>query len=702
MALIGEIRERSWILIVLIGLAMAGFIFMDMFSGKQSILSGQQLTLGEVAGQEISQPEFERAYSAVYTNSTGDVNQQRSSLWNFLVEDKIVRQEASEIGLTVPTEEMEDLQWGTNLSSIIQSRFRDQSTGQVNRTNLNSYRDAERDGSINDQTKVAAAQRNFWMYQKREISKQRLQDKLASMVSKSMYIPDWMAEEIAKGQNTRVDLAYVKIPYENISDASVQLTDADYDAFLASNGYRFKRNVPSRELAYVAFNVAPTQADSAEYRKQLNDKVALWNAAPDDSVFVAQQRGTYATTYFKDDQLPEAVRGAEVGTIVGPYIDGSAYVITKIVDRKVIPDSVESRHILLPGKTQAELSRSIALADSIENLIKTGANTFAEMAQQFSTGPTGPKGGDLGYVAPGAMVPEFNDLIFYTAKQGELNRTLTQFGLHIVEVTGTKSLSDTESTRIASIRQQIIPSSKTQKSVYEMAARFAQTNRTVDAMKAAAEADASLTFVEGNVVGENDFIVGQLGSSTASRDMIKYSFTEKPGQVSPNVYPFKATDGFYDGKYVVAAVTGAAEAGIPSGSVGRALVKAEVMNAKKAAMVANAGNDLASVASRFNVELDTARTVNFGAAFVPGIGSEPQVLAKAFSLPQGQTSEPIAGSTGIYMIKPLVRTEPGDVSASVASVRRSQAMQINATLRNGFGAALRESADVEDGRSRFY
>ena len=42
MALISKIRKNSWILIVLIGLGLGGFIIMDMTSGQQSIFGSQQ------------------------------------------------------------------------------------------------------------------------------------------------------------------------------------------------------------------------------------------------------------------------------------------------------------------------------------------------------------------------------------------------------------------------------------------------------------------------------------------------------------------------------------------------------------------------------------------------------------------------------------------------------------------------------------
>ena len=59
MALIGEIRSRSWILIVFIGLGMGGFLLMDMI-GNNSNVFGNSSTVGEIAGKDISITEFQR------------------------------------------------------------------------------------------------------------------------------------------------------------------------------------------------------------------------------------------------------------------------------------------------------------------------------------------------------------------------------------------------------------------------------------------------------------------------------------------------------------------------------------------------------------------------------------------------------------------------------------------------------------------
>ena len=92
-------------------------------------------------------------------------------------------------------------------------------------------------------------------------------------------------------------------------------------------------------------------------------------------------------------------------------------------------ESVHARHILV--KTEAEAKTIIAELKPLSgNPLKT---KFIELAKSKSTGPSGPKGGDLGFFAQGQMVPAFNDTVF-KMKKGTVTKTpvKTQFGFHII------------------------------------------------------------------------------------------------------------------------------------------------------------------------------------------------------------------------------------------------------------------------------
>jgi len=98
-------------------------------------------------------------------------------------------------------------------------------------------------------------------------------------------------------------------------------------------------------------------------------------------------------------------------------------------------ESVHARHILV--KTEDEAKKIIAQLKSLSG--EKLKEKFIELAKKESTGPSGPKGGDLGYFSKGQMVPAFNDKVF-SMKKGEvtLQPVKTQFGYHVIYVENKK------------------------------------------------------------------------------------------------------------------------------------------------------------------------------------------------------------------------------------------------------------------------
>lgn len=87
--------------------------------------------------------------------------------------------------------------------------------------------------------------------------------------------------------------------------------------------------------------------------------------------------------------------------------------------------TASARHILVKDKVECE---------KIKMAIESGMD-FAEAARSKSSCPSGQRGGELGSFREGAMVKEFNDIVF----SAELNKVhgpvQTQFGYHLIEVT---------------------------------------------------------------------------------------------------------------------------------------------------------------------------------------------------------------------------------------------------------------------------
>lgn len=91
-------------------------------------------------------------------------------------------------------------------------------------------------------------------------------------------------------------------------------------------------------------------------------------------------------------------------------------------------DTVEvpcSSHILLA---------SLEEANDVVALLDDGGD-FAELAMEFSTGPSGPSGGELGCTDPNGFVPEFRDAIVDAPVGTIIGPVETQFGFHVITVT---------------------------------------------------------------------------------------------------------------------------------------------------------------------------------------------------------------------------------------------------------------------------
>ncbi|MDD5025497.1 MAG: peptidyl-prolyl cis-trans isomerase [Methanoregula sp.] len=85
-------------------------------------------------------------------------------------------------------------------------------------------------------------------------------------------------------------------------------------------------------------------------------------------------------------------------------------------------------HILV--KTEADAQRMMKRINDGED--------FAEVAKRFSSCPSGKKGGDLGWFGKGQMVPEFEQVAFENEPGKVVGPVKTQFGYHVIKVTGKK------------------------------------------------------------------------------------------------------------------------------------------------------------------------------------------------------------------------------------------------------------------------
>ncbi|RLB40109.1 MAG: hypothetical protein DRH20_02065 [Deltaproteobacteria bacterium] len=103
-------------------------------------------------------------------------------------------------------------------------------------------------------------------------------------------------------------------------------------------------------------------------------------------------------------------------------------------------ERVRARHILFRLKEGAEKSEEERVRKKAESVLKQAreGEDFAELARKYSEGPTGPKGGDLGYFQRGTMVKAFEEAAFGLKKGQVSDLVRTPFGYHIIKVEDVK------------------------------------------------------------------------------------------------------------------------------------------------------------------------------------------------------------------------------------------------------------------------
>jgi peptidyl-prolyl cis-trans isomerase D len=530
------------------------------------------------------------------------------------------------------------------------------------------------------------------------------------MVQKAMYTPTWMAEEYQKNTSTSLDFAYVKIPFEESGEEDLSLSEEDYVNYIQENKAQFETDEESRNAKFVVFNVSPTAQDSADLENLIAELVEPFREAENDSLFVDSNYGSMDVAYFKADAvspvIADTVFNMEIGEVHGPYIDGNAYKAVKLVDKKIIPDSVDSRHILFRVETAEQFAPAQQRMDSVKALIESGAEQFDSLAMKVSQDPgSGVQGGNLGYAAPGRMVKPFNDMLFYQAEEGELNIVYTQFGIHLIEVLDKKYINNEEGVKLAFIEETIVPSEETQNRIYDDVLEFVASNRDLETLTSTIDQDDDLILEDANMLTKNGYSLANLGGGNSSRDIVRWIFDpgSKVGRVSPEVYIYEDPVDYYNAKYVVAALDKIVPAGLPDVNDVKSQIEDAVRNRKAGETIAAniESKDLNTLAAEYEVGIDTIENVNFGSSFLQGIGAEPKVIATADIIPPEQVSKPIIGTSGVYVIQLLDRSE-NTPSTDIGRLRQQASMTIHSAVQFELIEAMKNASKIDDSRYNFY
>ncbi len=378
MPIMSRMRDSMPVILFTLLIVFVLTIIFDWGMGYLGMRSPGAEDIGKVNGKAISYREFTevlRNYTEAQKAQTGkepteeELKMVRDQIWQTLVAQQLMEEEASRLGVKVTDQEIVDWVRGDNPPEDLRRNFVD-STGQFRRDVYDQFL-GNPNQFLRDPEGTDASYGSKWLAEyERSLRQRRLQEKVQSTVLGSVGVTDGEIMGRFADQNQRLSAAVAFVDAGTaVADSAVQVTDADIRAFYDENLESYK--VPaSRTLKYVVFPIAPTAADSSARIDEMND---LARKAREGADFIdlaamySDKRDSGA--YFKHGELAAGLEAdvfaARPGDIVGPLNDNGALHLFKVVDaRKSAGEYIRASHILfrLEGDTVAvkELAQRVA------------------------------------------------------------------------------------------------------------------------------------------------------------------------------------------------------------------------------------------------------------------------------------------------------------------------------------------------------
>jgi len=249
----------------------------------------------------------------------------------------------------------------------------------------------------------------------------------------------------------------------------VNVTEREVDNFLANQARSDTRN--EYRLRHILLSM-PDDADTATVEETREQGEEIRRRARDGEDFAE-----LAISYSDSQQALEGGdlgwrRRAQLPTLFEDLVDElnpgdisqlieapGGFHLVKLEDRRgsdpVMVEEIRARHILMrPTRIKPE-EQVVADLSEIRERVLAGED-FTELAPSFSSdSASAAQGGNLGWIRPGQMVPEFEDQI-RDMQPGQISEPFeTRFGWHIVEVRDRRERDMTTEARRTQARQSI-------------------------------------------------------------------------------------------------------------------------------------------------------------------------------------------------------------------------------------------------------
>ena len=668
MATLQSIRNHGTILLVVVGVAMLAFILGDFLNSGSSFFNKNRENVAEIAGHQVHYTEYEAAkdqLTEVYKIETGtsDINedltiQLRNQVWQMLLMDYTLREQAEKIGMDVTADELSELCIGANPHQIIQQRraFYDE-TGKFNRFALiNFLNSIAQEPETAEQAQSLQQAKNYWMYWENAVRLTYLQEKYTDLISKLVTANNLDAKYAYQARQISADVQYVQQPFYAVADSLVKVTDSDLKKLYNQQKEQYKQT-PNRAIEYVSFPIVPSAEDYANVEKLIKSLENDFRTKEDVAAIVNSNSDVlYDGRDYSIETIPAEYKefafgkGVKKGACTELTFANDTYSVARVMDC---------------GYTMSDSVKLVLVAND-ENTEDVELGWFMASDLQKNIAE-----------------PAFN------GKKGATFTVASGMGEQTFKIAD-KSKA-TPKVKLAVLSRKVTASSKTYGTLYNEAKQFIVAHNNTDSLHHAAVAqELNLTPVYS--LTENSDKINDLKNSRA---IVRWVFEAKAGQVSD---VFECGD-----QFVVAAIKEINDGEYRSFESVRPELFFTALNDKKAEYIINQLNGVATLEAAADVlgaEIKSAEGVSLASYRLGAAGMEPAVVGAALALEANAVSAPVKGNNGVYMISV---TEKHVAEGELDAALEIQQMNMRTAYSLPYQAVslMEQEAEVVDNRARF-
>ncbi len=342
MALLGQIRKRSIFLIIVIGMALFAFVISGVFTSNGGF--GANEPIGEINGEEIDYEIFnmmvEQAQASYGLSTLNAVN----LAWDQGIKNQALLQELDKLGIDAGKNQLEQI-ISTDQSIVLNPLFQNE-IGLFDFSKFSSYISQLKSSNPNLY--------NQWRFQEQNIISLAKQKIYFDLIKSSVIYTDVESNIQYHLENDKVNIEYLRIPYDIIPDSVIQIKDSEISSYIKNNRDNYEKG-ESRELEYVYIPDIASPLDENNLRSdleqlrdgfsQLNpvsnsiEEITGFKDVKDYSEFVEIYSDVSWDSVYKTQQdikgdFSDILFGLNEGEIFGPYKDENTFKISRMIDKK--------------------------------------------------------------------------------------------------------------------------------------------------------------------------------------------------------------------------------------------------------------------------------------------------------------------------------------------------------------------------------